>query len=82
MDIRDLEEAKTLIGDIAAQMPEGSPYREDFAFFASINCTTQSEYREELKAFLERFILETAIFDMPNPVKERYSKLAHLYKRL
>lgn len=78
-DFQDLTDAKTFISEIAEQVPARSPYRDDFVFFSSINYTTTSEYRQELKKFLEAFISETAILSMPDAVKAVYPKLVRLY---
>ena len=78
-DFRDLADAKKFIGDISKCLPKNFLYYEDFVFFSSINCTTQSEYREELKAFLERFISEIDILSMPDKIKVMYPQLVKLY---
>ena len=52
MEFRDLSDACALMGEIAASLRPGAPCCEDFVFFSAVNCTTQSEYRQELKALL------------------------------
>ena len=47
-NFHDLTDVKLFIKEIAENVPEHWPYKADFDFFSSINCTTQSEYREEL----------------------------------
>ena len=49
----NLVDAKNIMGSVASLLPKSDPYNEDFQFFSSINCTTSSEYREELKSFLK-----------------------------
>lgn len=78
-DFQDLTDVKSFIKDIAEHLPTHSPYRGDFEFFSSINCTTQSEYRHELKSFLEVFIAENTILTMPDTVRLCYSRLLKLY---
>ena len=79
MEFHDLSDAAALMGEIAALLPEDEPRREDFAFFASISCTTRSEYREETKSFLEEFIVRSEILRMPGAVRARYPQLVRLY---
>lgn len=78
-DFQSLTDVTIFIKEIAERMPAQSPYQADFVFFSSINFTTQSEYRQELKRFLETFITETAIPSMPDTVKNVYPKLVKLY---
>ena len=75
----NLGEAKNIINSVAKLLPKNNPYYEDFQFFSSNNCTTSSEYREELKSFLEKFIIDYAILSMPENVKEIYPLLVKLY---
>lgn len=75
---RDLTDVKLFIREIAENMPAHLPYKADFDFFSSINYTTQSEYRHELKSFLEVFISENAILTMPDTIKLCYSRLLKL----
>ena len=75
----NLVDAKNIMGSVASLLPKNDPYNEDFQFFSSINCTTSSEYREELKSFLESFIIDHAILSMPENVKEIYPLLVKLY---
>ena len=67
------------IREIAEQLPAYVPYQDDFAFFSDINCTTTSEYCQELKRFLEAFISGNAVLFMPGTVKFDYPKLVKLY---
>lgn len=76
---RDLIDVKLFIREIAENMPAHFPYKADFDFFSSINCTTQSEYREELKKFLEAFVLDPSVDSMPDVIKTVYPKLVELY---
>lgn len=78
-DFHDLSVAKTLMCEIAEKLPAHSPYKADFDFFSAINYTTQSEYRQELKSFLETIVSGTAILTMPDPVKEAYPQIVKLY---
>ena len=75
----DLTDVKLFIRELAENMPAHLPYKTEFDFFSSINCTTQSEYRHELKSFLEVFIAENAILTMPDTVRLCYSRLLKLY---
>lgn len=79
MVFNDLMDAKDIMGSVAKLLSANDPYYEDFQFFSSIRCTTSSEYREELKSFLEKFIISHAIFSMPNNVEEIYPLLVKLY---
>ena len=76
---RDLTDVKLFIREIAENMPAHLPYKEDFDFFSSINFTTQSEYRQELKHFLEVFVFDPSVDSMPNIIKMVYPKLVELY---
>lgn len=55
-----LSDAVCLIKKISESLSEDDPYYEDFRFFSAINCTTQSEYRQDLKTFLGQ-LLDTAV---------------------
>ena len=78
-NFHDLTDVKLFIKEIAENVPEHWPYKADFDFFSSINCTTQSEYREELKHFLEVFVFDPSAESMPNIIKTVYPKLVELY---
>ena len=69
-DLQNLMDVKAFMRGIAEKLPAHSPYKADFDFFSAINYTTQSEYRQELKSFLETIVSGTAILTMPDPVKE------------
>ena len=79
MIFNDLMDAKDIMGSVTKLLSVNDPYYEDFQFFSSANCTTLSEYREELKSFLEKFIISHAIFSMPDNVEEMYPLLVKLY---
>ena len=79
MIFNNLVDAKNIMGSVAKLLPKNDPYYEDFQFFSTINCTTSSEYREELKLFLENFIISHTILSMPENVKEIYQLLVKLY---
>lgn len=78
-DFQNLMDVKAFMRGIAEKLPAHSPYKADFDFFSAINYTTQSEYRQELKSFLETIVSGTAILTMPDPVKEAYPQLVKLY---
>lgn len=82
MLFHDLAEVKNIMGSVAERPSEDDPYYEDFRFFSAINCTTGSEYREELKSFLEGFIIGHGIFSLPEQVAEPYPLLVKLYRWL
>ena len=69
-NFHDLTDVKLFIKEIA---------ENDFDFFSSINCTTQSEYREELKCFLEVFVFDSSVDSMSDIIKSVYPKLVELY---
>jgi len=75
----DLTDVKLFIRELAENMPAHLPYKTEFDFFSSINCTTQSEYREELKKFLEVFVFDPSVDSMPDMIKTVYPKLVELY---
>lgn len=79
MNFNDLMDAKDIMGSVVKLLSVNDPYYKDFQFFSAINCTTLSEYREELKSFLEKFIISHAIFSMPDSVEEIYPLLVKLY---
>lgn len=79
MLFNNLVDAKKIMGSVTKLLPIDNPYYEDFQFFSSINCTTSSEYREELKSFLEKFIINHAILSMPDNVMNIYPLLVKLY---
>lgn len=75
----NLMDAKNIMASVTKLLSVNDPYYEDFQFFSSINCTTSSEYREELKTFLEKFIISHAILSMPDNIEELYPLLVKLY---
>ena len=62
MKFIDLSDATRLMQIITEAMDTEDPFYADFRFFSAINYTTQSEYRQELKKFLEEFVIENRIF--------------------
>ena len=76
---RDLTDVKLFIREIAENMSAHLSYKADFDFFSSVNCTTQSEYRGELKHFLEVFLFAPSVDSMPDIIKTVYPKLVELY---
>ena len=62
MKFIDLSDATRLMQKITETMDEEDQFYADFRFFSAINCTTQSEYRQELKKFLEEFVIENGLF--------------------
>ena len=79
---RDLTDVKLFMREIAENIPAHSPYKADFDFFSSINYTTQSEYREELKKFLEVFVFDPSVDSMPDIIKTVHPELVKLYNWL
>lgn len=79
MLFHDLTDAKNIMSSVAERLSENDPYYEDFRFFSANNCTTSSEYREKLKSFLEKFIIDHGIFSMPDNAGEMYPLLVKLY---
>lgn len=55
-EFSSLSDAVRLMQRITESLSETDQYYEDFRFFSAINCTTQSEYRQELKTFLEQVL--------------------------
>ena len=77
MEFRDLNDAKALMGEAADLLGPEERYYDDFRFFRAINCTTQAEYREELKHFLESFRGERTL--LPPAIQTLYPRLMALY---
>lgn len=75
----DITDVKLFIRELAENMPAHLHYKTEFDFFSSINYTTQSEYREELKKFLEVFVFDPSVDSMPDMIKTVYPKLVELY---
>ena len=55
-EFQDLRDACALMGEIAGSLSPEDIFYGDFKFFRAVNCTTQSEYREALKSFLESLL--------------------------
>lgn len=62
MQFNDLSDVTQLMRKITETMDAEDLFYADFRFFNAINYTTQSEYRQELKKFLEKFVIENGIF--------------------
>ena len=75
MEFVDLSDACALMGKIAASLRPGAPYREDFVFFSAVSCTTQSEYRQELKGVLKALLTDP----VPVPLRMFVPQLTDLY---
>lgn len=78
MEFRDLSDACALMGEIAASLRPGAPCCEDFVFFSAVNCTTQLEYRQELKGFLKALLTSP----VPAPLRKFVPRLTELYRWL
>lgn len=78
MEFRVLSDACALMGEIAASLRPGAAYREDFVLFSAVNCTTQSEDRQELKGFLKALLTDP----VPVPLRKFVPQLTDLYRWL
>lgn len=82
MEFENLIDAKQLMQCIVNLLPYDNRYYQDFSFFSNINFTTSSEYREELKGFLENFIIEGGVTFLPEEAVKLYPNLVKLYSWL
>lgn len=80
MNFHDLTDACALMGEIAAALGPEAPYYGDFRFFGAVNCTTQSEYRQELKNFLAPLLAGPA--PVPAVLRPYAQPLTDLYRWL
>ena len=76
MEFKDLSDACALMGEIAASLRPGAPCCEDFVLFSAVNCTTQSEDRQELKGFLKALLTDP----VPVPLRMFVPQLTDLYR--
>ncbi len=79
MEFENLADAKQLMQHISNLLPHNNCYYQAFTFFGSINFTTSSEYREELKEFLENFIIENGVNFLTEEAAKFYPNLVRLY---
>lgn len=79
MEFENLVDAKQLMRRIENLLPHDNRYYQDFSFFSNINFTTSSEYREELKEFLENFIIEGGVTFLTEEAVKFYPNLVKLY---
>lgn len=75
----DLSDAVCLIRKVLESLDEDDPHYEDFRFFSAINCTTQSEYRQELKTFLGQILNENAVLGDDGDQEDFIKDLENLY---
>lgn len=79
MEFKNLADAKQLMQCIADRLPRDDRYYQDFSFFSKTSFTTLSEYREELKEFLENFIIEGGAALLAEETIKFYPDLVRLY---
>lgn len=79
MEFENLVDAKNLMRCIANRLPHDNKYYDDFLFFGSVNFTTSSEYREELKRFLENFIIDNGVTFLSEAAIKLYPSMVRLY---
>ena len=82
LEFSSLSDAVRLMQRITESLNENDPYYEDFKFFSAINCTTQSEYRQELKTFLDQVLSSNIMLVISTPQEDFTQDLERLYNWL
>lgn len=82
LEFSSLSDAVHLMQRITETLIENDPYYEDFKFFSAINCTTQSEFRQELKTFLDQVLSSNIMLVISTPQEDFTQDLERLYNWL
>ena len=82
MEFSSLSDAVRLMQRITESLNENDPYYEDFKFFSAINCTTQSEFRQELKTFFDQVLSSNIMLLISTPQEDFTQDLERLYNWL